>query len=60
MVQCFFAFLATVIVGLLTENIFGFIHDDTHPIKEWDIGTRERNVSLEPTAYRKRSSFDGA
>ena len=40
MVQCFFAFLATVIVGLLTENIFGFIHDDTHPIKEWDIGTR--------------------
>ncbi len=44
MVQCFFAFLATVVVGLLTEDVFGFVHDETHPIKDWDVGTRERNV----------------
>jgi hypothetical protein len=44
MVQCFFAFLATVVVGLLTEDVFGFVHDETHPIKDWDVGTRARNV----------------
>jgi MFS family permease len=50
MVQCFFAFLATVVVGLLTEDVFGFVHDDTHPINEWDVGTRERNVKALGTA----------
>lgn len=44
MVQCFFAFLSTVIVGLLTEDVFGFVHDNSHPVKDWDVGTRERNV----------------
>ena len=35
---------ATVVVGLLTEDVFRFVHDETHPIKDWDVGTRERNV----------------
>jgi hypothetical protein len=44
MVQCFFAFLATVFVGILAEDTFGFIHSKQRPIKDWDVGTRSVNT----------------
>merc|ERR1711871_1256682 len=44
MVQCFFGFLATVIVGVLSEDVFGFVHNDDRPIKTWNRGTRSVNT----------------
>ena len=44
MVQCFFAFLATVFVGVLAEDTFGFVHDKNKPIKDWDPTTRAINT----------------
>ena len=42
--SCFFAFLATVFVGVLAEDTFGFIHDKKKPIKNWNPSTRATNT----------------
>ena len=50
MVNCFFAFLATVFVGILAEDAFGFIHDKNKPIMGWSVNTRTVNTSALGTA----------